>query len=97
MKIDLNNSLANLLPLDKSAKQVSTSDATATQSTTQATQDRTTFHSDSQSVQSLTSQALNFPEVRQDKVDALNQSVSSGTYKLDATATASAMIKDSGE
>jgi flagellar biosynthesis anti-sigma factor FlgM len=45
----------------------------------------------------LTSQALNFPEVRQDKVDALNQSISSGTYKLDATATASAMIKDSGE
>ena len=27
MKIDLNNSLANLLPLDKGAKQVSTSDA----------------------------------------------------------------------
>lgn len=97
MKIDLNNSLANLLPPDQGVKQVSTSDTTATQSATRATQDRTTFHSDSQSVQSLTSQALNFPEVRQDKVDALNQSISSGTYKLDATATASAMIKDSGE
>jgi flagellar biosynthesis anti-sigma factor FlgM len=97
MKIDLNNSLANLLPADKGAKQISSSDTAATQSATRATQDRTTFHSDSQSVQSLTSQALNSPEVRQDKVDTLKQSVNSGTYKLDATATAGAMIEDSGE
>jgi flagellar biosynthesis anti-sigma factor FlgM len=94
MKIDLNNSLANLLPPDKGVKQVSTSDTAATQS---ATQDRTTFHSDSLSVQSLTSQALNTPEVRQDKVDALSQSVNSGTYKLDATKTAGAIIDNNGK
>jgi flagellar biosynthesis anti-sigma factor FlgM len=97
MKIDLNNSLANLLPPDKGVKQVSTSDTAATQSATRATQDRTTFHSDSLSVQSLTSQALNTPEVRQDKVDALSQSVNSGSYKLDATEIAGAVIDNNGK
>jgi flagellar biosynthesis anti-sigma factor FlgM len=97
MKIDLNNSLANLLPPDQGVKQVSTSDTAVTQGVTRATQDRTTLHSDSLSVQSLTSQALSSPEVRQDKVDALSQSVNSGTYHPDATAIAGAMIDGSGE
>lgn len=94
MKIDLNNSLTNLLPPDKGVKHVSSSDTAATQS---ATQDRTTFHSDSLSVQSLTSQAMNTPEVRQDKVDTFSQAVKSGTYKLDATAIASAISENKGE
>jgi flagellar biosynthesis anti-sigma factor FlgM len=94
MKIDLNNSLASLLPPEKGVKQVSTSDTAATQS---ATQDRTTFYSDSLSVQSLTSQALNTPKVRQDKVDALSQSVNSGTYELDATKIADAIIDNNGK
>jgi flagellar biosynthesis anti-sigma factor FlgM len=97
MKIDLNSSLVNLLHPDKSAKPVSTSDTAATQSATRATQDRTTFHSDDLSVQSLTSQALNTPEIRQDKVDTLSQSVSSGAYQLDATAIAGAMIDSNDE
>jgi flagellar biosynthesis anti-sigma factor FlgM len=94
MKIELNSPAANQLPVDRSVKQVSTSSTTATQS---AAQDRTTFHSDNFSVKSLTSQALTSPEIRQDKVDALSQSVNSGTYKLDATKIASAMIDSKGE
>jgi flagellar biosynthesis anti-sigma factor FlgM len=78
-------------------KQVSTSDTAATQSATRTTQDRTTFHSDSLSVQSLTSQALNSPEIRQDKVDTLSQSVSSGTYPLDSTEIAGAIIDSNGK
>jgi flagellar biosynthesis anti-sigma factor FlgM len=58
-----------------------------------ATEDRTTFHTDNTSVQALTSHAMNFPEIRQGKVDSLRQAVSSGTYQVDATKTAEAMIK----
>jgi flagellar biosynthesis anti-sigma factor FlgM len=45
----------------------------------------------------LTTQALSSPEVRQDKVDTLRQSVSSGTYALDATKTADAIVQSNGK
>jgi flagellar biosynthesis anti-sigma factor FlgM len=97
MQIELNNSLASLLRTDQSVKQVSTSDTAATQGATRATQDRTTFHSDSLSVQSLTSQALSSPEVRQDKVEALSQTVNSGAYQLDVNGIAGAIMDSNGE
>jgi flagellar biosynthesis anti-sigma factor FlgM len=97
MQIELNNSLASLLRTDQSVRQVSTSGTAAAQGTTLATQDRTTLHSDTVSIQSLTSKVLSSPEIRQDKVDALSQSVSNGSYKLDATATADAIIHSNGE
>ena len=94
MKIDLNSPSASLMPIERGVKQVSTGSTTATQG---AAQDRTTFHSDSLSVTSLTSQAMSSPEIRQDKVDALSQSVNSGAYQLDATKIASAIIESTGE
>jgi flagellar biosynthesis anti-sigma factor FlgM len=94
MKIDLNSPSASLLPVDRGVKQVSTSSTAATQG---ATEDRTTLHSGSQTIQSLTAQALNSPEVRQDKVDTLRQSVNSGSYPLDATKIASAIVESSGQ
>ncbi len=63
---------------------------------TGATEDWTSFQSDSTSVQSLTSQALNFPEVRQDTVDTLRQSVESGQYPIDATKIATAISYSQG-
>lgn len=97
MQIELNNSLASLLRTDQSVKQVSTSDTAVTQGATGVAQDRTTLHSDSMSVKSLTSQALSSPEVRQNKVDTIRQSVNNGSYQLNATATAGAIIEDNGE
>jgi len=88
MKIEVNSPTASQLAVDRSAKQISSNSVTEVQG---ATQDRTTFHSNSTSVQALTSQALNSPEVRQDKVDALRQSVNSGKYKIDATKIAGAI------
>jgi flagellar biosynthesis anti-sigma factor FlgM len=93
MKIEVNSPTAIPLPASPAAKQVSNGGVTAAQS---ASADRTTFHTDSLSVQSLTSQAMSAPEVRQDKVDALRQSVSSGEYQPDATKTASAIVDDNG-
>jgi negative regulator of flagellin synthesis FlgM len=94
MKIESNSPSASLLPADRSTKQIST---TGTAIARGVTQDRTTLHTDSQSVQSLTSQAMSSPEVRQDKVDEFRQSVNSGTYELDATKIASAIISGNGE
>jgi negative regulator of flagellin synthesis FlgM len=91
MKIDLNSLVASQLSVDRGTKQVSSGSLTSTQG---ATEDRISFHSDSLSVQSLTSQALSSPQIRQDKVDALRQSVASGSYQPDASETAGAMIEN---
>ena len=90
MKVDLNSLAASQIALERGAKQVSNG---STNSTQVETEDRISIHSDSLSVKSLTSQALNSPSIRQDKVDALRQSVTSGTYKPEASKTADAMIE----
>jgi flagellar biosynthesis anti-sigma factor FlgM len=87
MKIEGTSLATSQLPADRT-KQASGAGATGTQG---AAEDRTTFHSDSLSVQSLTSQALTSPEVRQGKVDTLSQSVSSGEYQVNATNIAGAI------
>ena len=89
MKIEVNSPVLSPLTADRSAKQASSSSLASAQSTTE---DRTTFHSDSASVQALTSQAMQSPAVRQNKVDALSQSVKSGEYKADPTETAGAIL-----
>lgn len=94
MKVELNSPSATLLPTGQGVKQASASGATATQG---AAQDRTTFHSEGFSVESLTSQAMNSPEIRQGKVDALSQSVSNGSYQIDATKIAGAILSSTGE
>jgi flagellar biosynthesis anti-sigma factor FlgM len=94
MKIEVNSPAASQLPPDRIGKQVSNPGLAGAQS---ATEDRTTFHSDSTSVQALTRQALNSPEVRQDKVDALSQSVKSGEYQVDATKIAGAILESEGK
>ena len=94
MKIDLNSPTVSLTAAGQASKKVSSSSLSGAQSTTE---DRTTLHSEKLSVQSLTSQALQTPEIRQDKVDALSESVESGQYKPDATATASAILASGGQ
>jgi len=89
MKIDVNSLAPSVLSIDRSPKQVSAGNLASAPS---VTQDRTTFHSDSQSIQSLTSQAMQTPAIRQDKVDALSQAIKSGEYKPDAHKTAGAII-----
>ena len=93
MKIEGINPAAVQLPVDNVAARVSNGGPANTQA---AAQDWTSFHSDSSSVLSLTSQALNSPEVRQATVDALRQSVNSGQYQVDATRIADAISQSSG-
>ena len=94
MKIEGINPAAGQLPVDNVAARVSNSGSATTQA---AAQDWTSFHSDSTSVQSLTAQALNSPEIRQGTVDALRQAVGSGQYQLDANRIATAISNSGGE
>ena len=47
---------------------------------------------DAASASALASRAMQTPEVRQDRVDSLRQSIASGQYQLDAKASAEAML-----
>ena len=50
------------------------------------TQDRVTLSA-------LATQAMGTPEVRQEKVDSLRQSISSGQYQLDSNESAEAILR----
>jgi|HubBroStandDraft_5_1064220.scaffolds.fasta_scaffold262285_2 flagellar biosynthesis anti-sigma factor FlgM len=92
MRIDLYNSTASQLNNDSDAKQVKSQDLAVTDATESG--DRTTLTSGSVSVSSLVSQAMNSPEVRQDKVESLQQAVRSGKYQLEPENIAGAMIDE---
>jgi flagellar biosynthesis anti-sigma factor FlgM len=94
MKIEGINPATSQLPVDNVAARVTNSGPATTQA---AAQDWTSFHSDSTSVQSLTTQALNSPEIRQGTVDALRQAIGSGQYQLDANRIATAISNSGGE
>jgi flagellar biosynthesis anti-sigma factor FlgM len=92
MRIDLFNSAASQIAGQPNAKQVKSQNTPATD--VDSGGDRTTLTSGSGSVDSLVSTAMNSPEVRQDKVQSLQQSISSGQYKLEPDKIAGAMIDE---
>jgi flagellar biosynthesis anti-sigma factor FlgM len=92
MRIDLYNSTASQIASEQSAQQVSGKNA-ATSSQADG-EDRATLTSDTTSIGSLVSTALNSPEIRQGLVDSLKQAVSSGQYELDPGQIAGAIIDD---
>jgi flagellar biosynthesis anti-sigma factor FlgM len=93
MKIDGINPADAQLPVVPVTARVGSSGQARTQG---AAQDWTSFYSDSNSVLSLTSQALSSPEVRQGTVDALRESLNSGQYPLNPSKIAAA-ISGSGD
>jgi negative regulator of flagellin synthesis FlgM len=56
--------------------------------------DRATLTSGAGSIASLVSQAMSAPEIRQAKVESLQQAIGSGQYKIDADQIAGAMIDE---
>jgi len=92
MRIDLYNSSATELSSDVASQKVN-AEKTA-KSDPSSTEDRTTLTADSASVGSLASVALSSPEVRQNLVDSLKQSVSSGQYELDPNKIAASMVDE---
>jgi negative regulator of flagellin synthesis FlgM len=91
MRIDLFNSSASQISSEASSQQVS---PVALSSTSASSEDHATLSSDSTSVSSLVSQALSYPEVRQDKVDSLKQSINSGQYEIDPSKIAGSILDE---
>jgi negative regulator of flagellin synthesis FlgM len=103
MKINLNSSASDAIVTPQSNQ----TNATATDSVQTGQvqtgqvqnggEDRTTLAFDHANISALVSQAMSSPELRQDKVDALRQAVSSGEYKVDPGKVADAMLPGSSE
>jgi flagellar biosynthesis anti-sigma factor FlgM len=87
MRIDLNNiSLPGLDRDDKTRK------AGSKPSSAPNVEDTTSLSVGTLSISSLTSQAMTSPEIRQDKVEALRQSIQNGDYKVEADKVAHAIL-----
>ena len=91
MKVVVNSPKVELPPSDKGAKKAPPASLTSVPGTAQ---DTATLRTGTLSVQSLTAQALNSPEFRSEKVDALAASVRSGEYKVNASVTIDAIVKN---
>jgi len=92
MRIDTLNSTASQLASELSSQQAGAQKTG--QSSLSDTEDRATLTSSSTSVDSLVSTAMSSPEVRQDLVDSLRLSVTSGQYELDPAQIASSMLDE---
>jgi len=92
MRIDLFNTAANQITNEQSSQQVSAQNAAKPGQPD--VEDTATLTSDSVSIASLVGTALSSPEVRQDKVDSLRLSVSSGQYDIDPEKIAASIIDE---
>jgi negative regulator of flagellin synthesis FlgM len=92
MRIDLFNTAANQITNEQSSQQVSAQNAAKPGQPD--VEDTATLTSDSVSIGSLVSTALSSPEVRQDKVDSLRLSVSSGQYDIDPEKIAASIVDE---
>jgi negative regulator of flagellin synthesis FlgM len=91
MRIDLFNTAASQISNEQSSQVGVQNAAKSGQS---GVEDTATLTSDSVSIGSLVNTALNSPEVRQDKVDNLRLSVSSGQYDIDPNKIAASIVDE---
>jgi len=92
MRIDLYNSAAAQAQDLTDPKQVKVQNPSVPDATGEG--DHTTLTSGAGSITSLVSEAMNSPEIRQDKVESLQQAISSGQYKIEPDKIAGAMIDE---
>jgi negative regulator of flagellin synthesis FlgM len=91
MKIDLNGSTPDPIITPRG----NNSDATSASQVNAGGEDTATLSFDRTNTGALTSQAMSSPDVRQDKVDALRQAISTGQYKVEPEQIAGAMLQES--
>ena len=90
MRIDLLNSVAGQIASEQNAKTAESQNA----SVSSREEDHATLVSDKGSVSSLVSAAMSSPEIRDEKVAGLQQSIANGTYQLDPAKIAASMIDE---
>jgi len=79
-------------PQRVSTEQTSTSSAAVRRAGNVPGEDADTFSSDTVTLSALANRALQMPEVRQERVASLQQSIASGQYEVDAQSIAAAML-----
>ena len=93
MRIDLNQGAQQLPESGRTAQQSpANSGPGATASGSVLGEDQAQLSGAHVQVQALTAQALQFPEIRQEKVNALRQVVVDGTYRPDSKQVAEALF-----
>lgn len=92
MRVDLGGTTASQITSEQSGQLKKTSGQATNISSLR--EDTTSFSSDSASVSDLTAKAMATPEIRQDKVDALKQQISSGNYKIEPGKIADAILDE---
>ncbi len=90
MRIDLHNTAAGQITNQESGK-VSNKPV---QHGGAPIEDTASLSTDSVSLSSLSTQAMQSPEVRQDRVDALRQAIGNGTYSVTPQQIADAIVRD---
>ena len=88
MRIDLNNILMNGVEREGETRKARGKSPNAPN-----VEDKTSLSSDTLSVSSLTTQAMESPSVRQNRVEALRQQVQNGEYNLDSNKIAQAILQ----
>ena len=96
MRIDLNPSAMPQLGRSSEAAP-GTQPADMTKLAAPDAEDVAHLSSGSDAVQKLKAQLDAVPEVRQDRVDALRQAISDGTYKISPQGIAAAMLAELGQ
>lgn|SRR5579883_2681022 len=93
MRIDFNSGTQ---PLDESRLASGQSRSASMTSSAEAElgQDQASLSTAHTQVQSLVAQAMHLPEVRQERVQALRQAVSSGRYRAEAKQTAGSLFQN---
>lgn len=92
MRIDLNGLTADQIT---TTKQSSTPVGRAgTAPSTQPAEDQASLSLDTVGISALAAKAMQMPEIRQDKVDALRQTIRQGQYQVDPTKVADAMLNE---
>jgi flagellar biosynthesis anti-sigma factor FlgM len=90
MRIDSNQPVSNQVALERSARNSGKADGEAG-----AHSEGATFSADTGGVAGLEARVLSTPEIRQDRVAALRESIRSGSYSLDPGQIADAMLNES--
>jgi flagellar biosynthesis anti-sigma factor FlgM len=88
MRIDLTNIRFQGLERDDKTRKAGSKAASAP-----SVEDKASLSTDTLSVSALEAQAMNTPPIRQDKVEALRQSIQNGDYRVEADKIAHAILE----
>ena len=95
MRIDSNQPLTNQVADDRASSNAGKAGGAPSSNAWSAAE--SSFSATAAGMANLTARALETPAVRQDRVDALRQAISSGSYEIDPKQIADAMLSEAAQ